>query len=270
MRNQRNIFPATAAALALVAATGFASAQQPANNGAAKEPYAATQATKPPGQQSMKPLGQMDKRAQGQGAQPGKMGEMQNGKQGSAQNAKGTERIGQSATPQGAKAGMEAKHAQRVNRGRKTAKAQMSEHRRGGFAERNEHGRFAHHNAAARSGAGAAIAQRENRNMRGENGLQGLQGNAAPQAGANVHLTTQQRTSIRQTVINAPDAPRLARAPFGVRVGTVIPGDVHIVPVPETLVNIDPAWGSYLYFVYRDEVVIVNPADHRIVAVLVV
>jgi hypothetical protein len=262
MRNHRNIFLTTVAALALVAATGLASAQQPSNDGAAKKPHAVTQ--------SMKPSGEMGKRARGQDGQPGKMGEMQNGKQGRAQNPKGTERVGQSATSQGGEGrGMQANHA-RVNRAGKTAKAQPSEHRRGRVVARNDAGHFAHRNIAARSGARAPTAQSENRNMRGGDGLQGLQGNAAPQADANVRLTTQQRTTIRQTVINAPDAPRMDRVPFGVRIGTVIPGDVRMVPVPETLVTIDPAWGGYLYFVYRHEVVIINPADHRIVAVLVV
>jgi hypothetical protein len=43
---------------------------------------------------------------------------------------------------------------------------------------------------------------------------------------------------------------------------------VQIVPVPETLVSIEPEWRGYLYFVYEDEVVIVNPRYMRIVAVL--
>jgi uncharacterized protein Smg (DUF494 family) len=33
-------------------------------------------------------------------------------------------------------------------------------------------------------------------------------------------------------------------------------------------VQIDPAWRGFLYFVHEDEVVIVNPRDMRIVAVL--
>ena len=39
-------------------------------------------------------------------------------------------------------------------------------------------------------------------------------------------------------------------------------------PVPRTLVEIEPLWHGYLYFVYEDEIVIVNPRDMRIVAVL--
>ena len=49
-------------------------------------------------------------------------------------------------------------------------------------------------------------------------------------------------------------------------VGTVIPrGRIHVVPVPETLVRIEPEWRGFLYFVYEDEVVVVNPRDMKIV-----
>ena len=103
----------------------------------------------------------------------------------------------------------------------------------------------------------------------------GLQGNASGQVqgqgaeGANVSLSTQQRTQIRRTVINARGAPRVGQVDFDVRVGTTIPHDqIHIVPVPETLVRIDPSWSGFLYFVYEDEVVIVDPSDMEIVAIL--
>jgi hypothetical protein len=43
---------------------------------------------------------------------------------------------------------------------------------------------------------------------------------------------------------------------------------IHVVPVPETLVRIEPEWRGFLYFVYEDEVVIVSPDDMKIVAVV--
>jgi len=42
---------------------------------------------------------------------------------------------------------------------------------------------------------------------------------------------------------------------------------VEIVPVRLTLVE-KPAWRGFLYFVYEDEVVIVDPNDMAIVAVV--
>jgi hypothetical protein len=72
-----------------------------------------------------------------------------------------------------------------------------------------------------------------------------------------------------ETVIRASGAPRLGHVDFDVTVGAVIPRDrIHVIAVPETLVQIEPEWRGFLYFVYEDEVVIVNPSDMRIVAVL--
>ena len=54
-------------------------------------------------------------------------------------------------------------------------------------------------------------------------------------------------------------------------VGTVVPrGSIHVVAVPETLVRIEPRWRGFLYFVYEDEFVVVNPNDMHIVAVVAV
>jgi hypothetical protein len=105
-----------------------------------------------------------------------------------------------------------------------------------------------------------AAAQREH------SGMQGLQGNAT---GMNVKLTDEQRTRIRDTVIRASGAPRVGQVDFDVTVGTVIPRDhIQVIAVPETLVQIEPEWRGFLYFVYEDEVVIVDPSDMRIVAVV--
>jgi hypothetical protein len=85
--------------------------------------------------------------------------------------------------------------------------------------------------------------------------------------GTSVQLNEQQRSEIRRTVING--APRAGHLDFDVAVGTVIPRNgIEIVPVPETLVQIEPEWRGLLYFVYEDEIVIVNPDDMRIVAVV--
>jgi hypothetical protein len=109
-------------------------------------------------------------------------------------------------------------------------------------------------------GGNNAAAQREH------SGMQGLQGNAT---GMNVRLTDEQRTRIRDTVIRASGAPRVGRVDFDVTVGTVIPRDrIQVIAVPETLVQIEPEWRGFLYFVYEDEVVIVDPSDMRIVAVV--
>ena len=63
--------------------------------------------------------------------------------------------------------------------------------------------------------------------------------------------------------------PKVAHVDFDVRIGTVIPrGHIQIVPVPAYLVEIEPQWRGFLYFVYGDEVVVVDPNTYAIVAVL--
>lgn len=90
---------------------------------------------------------------------------------------------------------------------------------------------------------------------------------AKPSASANVRLTSEQRTRIHGIV--GAGGPRVAHVNFNVRVGAVVPrGGVEIVPVPDTLVQIEPTWRGFLYFIYGDELVIVDPDSMAIVAVL--
>jgi hypothetical protein len=84
---------------------------------------------------------------------------------------------------------------------------------------------------------------------------------------SHVTLNTEQKTKIRQSVLTS-SAPRVSTVNFDVRVGTVVPRSVHIVELPPTLIEIEPQWRGYRYFVYHDEIVIVEPDTLRIVAVL--
>jgi hypothetical protein len=134
-------------------------------------------------------------------------------------------------------------------------------------------GQFANEQRS-RSPRGTTSAQRNEQ-------LKGLQGSTrAPMQGtsateqrgggaANVSLNEQQRTRIRETVINARSAPRVSNVDFSVNVGTVVPrGHIHMVRVPETLIRIEPRWRRYMYFVYNNEIVIVDPRSMRIIDVL--
>ena len=97
----------------------------------------------------------------------------------------------------------------------------------------------------------------------------GLQGNASGQIKGQPQLSEEQRTHIRQTLIDARGARRVGHVDFDVRVGTQIQrGQIDLIQVPDTLVQIDPEWQGFLYFVYEDEIVVVDPNDMEIVAVL--
>jgi hypothetical protein len=82
-----------------------------------------------------------------------------------------------------------------------------------------------------------------------------------------VNLTTEQRTTIRKEVLTS-NAPRATNINFSVNVGTVVPSSVRVVEVPATIVRIHPQWKGYRYFVYNDEIIIVEPRTLKIVAVL--
>ena len=86
--------------------------------------------------------------------------------------------------------------------------------------------------------------------------------------GTSVTLTTDQRTRIRETVLRGSSAPRVSNVNFSINVGTVIPRTVRIVGVPRTLIEIHPEWRGFKYFVYNDEIIIVDARTFRIVAVI--
>jgi len=94
------------------------------------------------------------------------------------------------------------------------------------------------------------------------------QGQNEPSGGVSVTFTTEQRTKIRQTVLEGRSAPRVDRVDFSLNVGTVVPRTVRVVEVPETIIEIHPQWRGYRYFVYNNEIIIVEPTTLKIVAVV--
>jgi len=258
MRTKQNTLLAGVAALALVAGTGLALAQQSPQNGATgvKEQSGMPAQTAKPNAAA----------GSEQHAQTGTKGAKTGGT--AALNTKGE----QAKQPSMAKAKMGAKKMQQMgeNKAAQTRPERLGANAKTGrnrSTARNEHERRGHISTAERKERGRInTAQRNEHN----GNLKGLQGNAAiPMQGSHVSLTPEQRSRVRDTVIDARGAPKVGHVNFNVRVGTLVPRSrVHVIPVPETLVQIDPGWRGFLYFIVRDEVVIVNPRDMRIVAVL--
>ncbi len=253
MRYQRNTLLAGIAVLALIAGAGLASAQEQSQDHhgtpQVKEPHAAAQPmNKAPAASKIGPSAQQEK--------SGAMTQQQPNRRADELNRETKTNAGEN---RAAQTGQREEGA--LARGKTTNMGKTAE-------ERNRMGRekVAHpqNRQAAQEGHGKANGNTTA--QRGRNGLAGLQGNAS---GVNVQLNDEQRTQIRRTVIEARGAPRVGHVNFDVQVGTVIPRrEIHVAPVPETLVRIYPEWRRYLYFVYEDEVVVVNPHDMRIVAVL--
>lgn len=89
-----------------------------------------------------------------------------------------------------------------------------------------------------------------------------------PMASSNVSLTTEQKTTIRNTVITS--GPKVTNINFDISVGTVVPRTVRVAPVPATLISIEPSWRGHMYFIHGDEIIIVDARTLKIVAVLLV
>ena len=55
---------------------------------------------------------------------------------------------------------------------------------------------------------------------------------------------------------------------FEVSIGTRVPRSVRFVALPRTIVEIEPGWRGFEYFMIGDQMVIVNPRTMEIVAIV--
>lgn len=254
MRNERNILLAGVATLALIVGTSFASAQQAEQEHGSR----AAQSHTAPQQMNKAPTapGKM-----GQATQAPAQGKMaQPAQRQSREENRGSAKMGQNAEQRS--------RAQEADRG-KGATVNERERSRISQSEQAQHGQAANEQNRNKATAQTDRNRFERNNATAQNGRNRFEGMQANTSGVNVRLNDEQRSVIRTTVINAQGAPRAANVKFDVTVGTVVPrGSIEILPVPPTLVEIEPRWRGFLYFVYQDEVIIVSPRDMRIVAVV--
>jgi hypothetical protein len=87
-------------------------------------------------------------------------------------------------------------------------------------------------------------------------------------ASAAVNVTPEQKTVIRQTIINNNNAPRVSSLNFSIGVGVAVPTSITFAPLPPTILSLYPSWQAYHYFVYQEELVIVDPVTRQIIAVI--
>ncbi|WP_439375236.1 DUF1236 domain-containing protein [Bradyrhizobium sp. PMVTL-01] len=115
-----------------------------------------------------------------------------------------------------------------------------------------------------------------NQNAQGQTGTstnQNAQGQTSTnttvgQAGAGAKLSTEQRTQITSVIREQRVAP-VTNANFAVSVGTRIPREgIELHALPSRVATIYPEWRSYRYVMVRDQIVIVDPNTYEIVAIL--
>ena len=91
---------------------------------------------------------------------------------------------------------------------------------------------------------------------------------AAPKAtGTVAPLSTEQHAKIRET-LRGEKAERLSNVPFSISIGEEVPKTVHFYRLPARIVEYAPQYRDYDYFLVGDEILIVDPSTHRIVAVI--
>jgi len=115
-----------------------------------------------------------------------------------------------------------------------------------------------------------------NQNAQGQTGTstnQNAQGQTSTsttvgQAGAGAKLTTEQRTQIT-SVIREERVRPVTNVNFSISVGTRVPREgIELHALPSRVVTIYPEWRTYKYVLVKEEIVIIDPNTYEIVAVL--
>jgi hypothetical protein len=104
-----------------------------------------------------------------------------------------------------------------------------------------------------------SIGREENRGTTGQ-GAAGMR--------ATINVTPEKRTRIHETIVHERNAPRVNSVDFDVSIGTRVPRGVRFAALPPTIVEIEPAWRGFEYFLIGDEIVIVDPRSLEIVAIV--
>ena len=84
---------------------------------------------------------------------------------------------------------------------------------------------------------------------------------------ASVNINDQQRTRISQSISHLNVQP-LNSVNFSLSVGTTVPRDVRLQPLPAEVVEVVPQYRGYNFVLVKEEIVVVEPSSYQVVAVL--
>ncbi len=85
-------------------------------------------------------------------------------------------------------------------------------------------------------------------------------------ASGSAKLSTEQRSRITTIIKQQKVAP--AQLNVSVRVGARVPDSVRFYPLPVEVIAIYPEWRGYDYILVGDEILVIDPRTHEIVAIL--
>jgi hypothetical protein len=90
---------------------------------------------------------------------------------------------------------------------------------------------------------------------------------AEPKAGAPAELSVEHRTNIRETIRTEKVTP-LTDVRFSIKIGEAVPRAVHLNRLPPRIVEYAPQYRGYEYVLVGEDILIVDPRTLRIVAVI--
>lgn len=80
-------------------------------------------------------------------------------------------------------------------------------------------------------------------------------------------LSPEKEAKIRDSVKNAK-VDHVAKLQFRVEVGAEVPRNLHFYPFPKEVAESVPEYGNYFYVVAEEKIVVIDPVNYRIVAIL--
>jgi hypothetical protein len=103
--------------------------------------------------------------------------------------------------------------------------------------------------------------------QRNTTGQSGTTGQGAAATSGSVNLSTEQRTQI-STVIKETKVQPVTNVNFSLSIGTHVPRTVRFHPLPSRVVAIYPEWRGYDFILVGNQIVIINPRTYEIVFIL--
>ena len=82
-----------------------------------------------------------------------------------------------------------------------------------------------------------------------------------------MQLTTEQRSRVTTVIKQENNRPE-ANVNFALSVETVVPRTIHMHLIPQEIVEIRPQWRPYEFILLGNDIVVVDPHNLEIVAVL--
>jgi Protein of unknown function (DUF1236) len=244
---------------------GVASAQHVKDEGNASSPAAHQNA---PAEKSTPETGAGDRNGRetsGQSSHESSPGEP-SGR--SSQNLKpGSEKSSQRKTPE--TTGQAPKAADQEKQGGMNSSSDANKERRNGSSatlkNQSETNRGAATDTNAQNSAQGSSSARSNETAADRSATERTTTGQGAAAGS-VKLSTEQRTKITSIIKQQKVEP--THLNVSIRVGTRIPDSVRFHPLPVEVVNVYPEWRGYDYILVDEQIVVLDPRTHEIVAVL--